>query len=103
MAKNQKIIGLKELRENTENYISAVGKGKSFIVVRRSKPIFKVVPVDEWGDEGTWETIIDFTRIRKGGVPLDELIKSSNLMVWIDFRRLWIKCRIETDRGLKLH
>ena len=75
MAKNQKIIGLKELRENTENYISAVGKGKSFIVVRRSKPIFKVVPVDEWGDEGTWETIIDFTRIRKGGVLLDELIK----------------------------
>lgn len=75
MTKNQKIIGLKELRENTEDYISEIGKGKSFIVVRRSRPVFKVVPVDEWGDDGTWETIIDFAKIRKGGVPIDELIK----------------------------
>ena len=46
-----KIIGLKDLRENTEQYISSVKKGKSFLVVRRSKPIFRVSPVDEWGDD----------------------------------------------------
>lgn len=69
-----KIIGLKDLRENTESYISQVAKGKSFTVVRRSKPVFKVVPVDEWGDEGTWKTLIDFTKIKKKGVPIQDVI-----------------------------
>ncbi len=36
------IIGLKELRENMDTYISKVSKGESFIVVRRSKPVFKI-------------------------------------------------------------
>ena len=56
------IVGLKELRENTEQYIAAAQRGHSFTVVRRSHPIFKVVPVDKWGDEGQWETILDLTR-----------------------------------------
>lgn len=71
-----KIIGLKDLRENTEHYIKAVGRGKSFTVVRRSRPVFKMTPVDEWGDEGTWETVVDFTKIKKGGVPIREVIES---------------------------
>ena len=70
------IIGLKELRENTERYISHVKKGRSFLVVRRSKPIFRVSPVDEWGDEGVWETVVDFTKINKRGVPIDDVIAS---------------------------
>ena len=69
------IIGLKELRENAETYIKAVSKGKSFVVVRRSKPIFKVSPVDEWGDEGIWETVADFSKDKRGGVPIDEFIE----------------------------
>ena len=70
-----KIIGLKDLRENTESYISQVAKGKSFTVVRRSKPVFKLSPpVDEWGDEGTWQTLIDFNKLKKGGVPIAEVI-----------------------------
>ena len=40
------IVGLKELREDTEKYISQIEKGRSFTVVRRSKPIFKKSPVD---------------------------------------------------------
>ncbi len=72
-----KIIGLKDLRENMETYIGAVKKGKSFVVVRKSKPIFKVSPaLDEWGDEGVWETIVDFTKIKKRGVPIDEVLAS---------------------------
>ena len=67
----QSIVGLKELRENVENYISKVKKGESFVVVRRSKPIFKISPPDE---EGAWEAIIDFTKIKKGGVPLADLL-----------------------------
>jgi prevent-host-death family protein len=39
-------VGLKELRENMGKYIKEVQKGRTFIVLRRSKPVFKIVPVD---------------------------------------------------------
>jgi len=64
------IIGLKDLRENTESYITEIKKGRSFVVVKKSKPVFKITPVDEWGDEGVWETVVDFTKISPKGVPL---------------------------------
>ena len=66
------ILGLRELRENMDKYASRVGKGESFIVVKKSKPVFKISSVDE--DEGLWETVVDFTKIRKGGIPADELL-----------------------------
>ena len=67
------IVGLKELRGNIETYISEVKKGKSFIVVRRSKPVLKISSPDD--EDELWETVIDFTKIRKGGIPVDELLK----------------------------
>lgn len=67
------IIGLKELRENTEHYIRAIGKGKSFAVVRRSRPIFEIRPIDE-DDDRLWDTVIDFTKIRRGGVPAKDVL-----------------------------
>ena len=45
-------------------------------VVRRSRPIFRIMPIDEWGDEGTWETVVDFTKFRKGGVRAEEVLAS---------------------------
>lgn len=71
-----KIIGLKELRENTDNYISQVEKGKSFIVMRKSRPVFTISPVDTWGDSGLWETVVDFNEIKKGGVAIKDVIDS---------------------------
>jgi len=71
--KKDVIVGLKELRENMETYISRVHKGDSFIVVRKSKPVFKMSLPDEDAEE-FWDTIIDFTKIRKGGVPLEDII-----------------------------
>lgn len=65
------LIGLKELREDVNTYISEVKKGRSFIVLRRSKPVFKISPPDA---EELWETVIDFTKVKKGGVPLNELL-----------------------------
>ena len=70
------IVGLKEFRENMDSYISGVQKGRSFIVVRRSQPIFRLAPVDIWGDDGVWETVVDLTKIKKGGVPIDDVIAS---------------------------
>ena len=49
MATKTNIIGFKDLRLNADKYISAIARGKSFTVVRRSKPIFNITPVDEWG------------------------------------------------------
>jgi len=74
--KQSSIVGLKELRENTVKYISDVTKGKSFTVVRRSRPVFKISPVDEWGDEGVWETVIDFREINESGVPATDVLKA---------------------------
>jgi len=69
MAKN--IVGLKELRENINHYISQVEKGKSFVVVRKSKPVFRISQAEE---EDNWETVVDFTKIQKGGIPLKEVL-----------------------------
>lgn len=65
------IVGLKELRADIENYIAEVKKGKSFIVVRRSKPVLKISSPE---DEDVWEEIVDFTKIKKGGIALSELL-----------------------------
>ena len=67
------IIGLKELRENADSYISQVEKGRSFIVVRRSKPVFKISQPDEGND--SWETAADFTKFYNGGIPARQLLK----------------------------
>ena len=74
LSKN-KIIGVKELRNNLDNYISLVDKGESFTVVKRSRPVFRITPVDE-DEEDQWETIVDFTKIKKGGVNIKEVIDS---------------------------
>ncbi|HXK38524.1 MAG TPA: type II toxin-antitoxin system prevent-host-death family antitoxin [Candidatus Paceibacterota bacterium] len=74
--KVRRIIGLKELRENMGTYIRHAEQGKSFTVVRRSHPIFRLVPVDEWGEEGGWETVVDFRKINPHGVPIDDVIAS---------------------------
>lgn len=71
-----KIIGLKEFRENTESYINDIKNGKSFIVVRKSKPVFKLSPIDPWGDDGVWEKVVDLGNIEKNGVLISKVIKS---------------------------
>ncbi|HRZ30129.1 MAG TPA: type II toxin-antitoxin system Phd/YefM family antitoxin [Candidatus Paceibacterota bacterium] len=67
-----KIIGLKELRENTDTYLAQIKRGHSFLVLRRSEPVFKISPIDE--AEELWEEVIDFTKIKKGGVALDQIL-----------------------------
>ncbi len=68
------ILGLKELRENMQKYASRVEKGEFFIIVKKSKPLFKISSLDE--DEGLWETIVDFTKINKNGVPAGKVLKA---------------------------
>lgn len=66
------IIGLRELREHIDTYITQVKRGRSFIVVRRSRPVLKISSPEEEAE--LWEEAIDFTRIRRGGVAITELL-----------------------------
>ncbi|OHA01143.1 MAG: hypothetical protein A3C12_01945 [Candidatus Sungbacteria bacterium RIFCSPHIGHO2_02_FULL_49_20] len=67
------IIGLKQLRENVEKYVSEVNEGKSFTVMKKSRPVFRIVPPDD--DDSMWETVVDFTEFYKEGTPARELLK----------------------------
>ena len=69
------IIGLKNLRDHMDKYISQVKNGKSFIVIKKTKPVFKLTPLDKWGDDGPWETVVDFTKIHKNGVSTMDILK----------------------------
>jgi len=68
-----KIVGLKELRENMPAYAEKIKHGACFVVVKKSKPLFRICPIDE--DESVWEEVIDFTKIRKGGVDALDILK----------------------------
>jgi len=65
------IITLKNLRENMQEYARKVKKGQSFIVFKRSQALFKINPIEE----DLWEEVIDFTKIKKGGVNIAEVLK----------------------------
>ena len=67
----QNIVGVKELRTNLNLYIDQVRKGATLTVVKRSKAVFKIVPVEE---EEQWEQVVDFTTLRKGGVSISNLL-----------------------------
>jgi prevent-host-death family protein len=72
--KAKKIIGLRELRENTETYIKRVNRGESILVMRRSTPLFRITPVD--AEEIGWEAVADFTSIDERGVSAKDILAS---------------------------
>ena len=67
----ENIIGLKELRINMSKYVKKIAKGTSFIVFKRSKPLFKISPIGT----GAWEEVIDFTKLKKRGIDPKELLQ----------------------------
>jgi antitoxin (DNA-binding transcriptional repressor) of toxin-antitoxin stability system len=73
--KAKNIIGLKEFRENVVAYANKAEKGESFIVCRRSRPLFRISSVEDEDDEKGWKKFIDFTKYRKGGIPAQELLE----------------------------
>ncbi len=65
-------VGLKELRENMEEYIKRIKKGEDLIVIRRSTPLFRISPIENKEEE--WEEVIDFTKIKKGGINIKDIL-----------------------------
>ncbi len=72
MHQTNNIVGVKELRENLEVYISQINKGASFTVIKRSKPVFKIMPIT--AEDENWEEVVDFTKIQKGGIKIEEIL-----------------------------
>lgn len=54
-------------------YADKVKRGNTFIVVKKSKPLFKITQFDE--GESYWEEVVDLTKIRRGGIPIKDLLK----------------------------
>lgn len=71
VTKSPKIIALKDFRLNAQTYINAVTKGESFVVVKRSRPAFRMEPIED-----QWEVVADFTKINKGGVDAKEILSA---------------------------
>ena len=69
----EKIIGLKELRENLPAYEKRIAAGDRFIVVKKSKPVFRICPIG-YDEEELWEEVVDFTKIQKGGIAIEDLL-----------------------------
>lgn len=74
MSTKETIVGVKDLRTNLDKYIKGAQRGASFLVVRRSRPVFRIEPADS--DEGTWETIFDAKRDNGGkGLRTGEVLR----------------------------
>ncbi len=67
------LITIKELRQDLPSIINKVKRGGEFLVLKKSQPVFRLSSPK--ADE-TWETVIDFTKIKKGGIEINELIKA---------------------------
>ena len=67
----QHTVSLKEFRQDVAKYAKRVDRGEELIVTNRSKPLFRLSPVDDAG----WETVIDFTKFRKDGIEAKDLLR----------------------------
>jgi len=66
----EKTVGLKEFRQNISKFAQETKRGRSFVISRQSNPLFKIIPLVE----EQWEEVVDFTKIRKGGVNITDLL-----------------------------
>jgi len=62
-------VGLREFRTDMDKYVKKASK-EEVVVYKHSKPLFRLATFNE----EPWEEVIDFTKIRKGGVSIEELL-----------------------------
>ncbi len=73
----EKIIGLKEFRADVQKVAESVAKGNEYVVVKRSRPLFRVVPeyrsparrVTD-SEIAAWRKLAGSLKGRKGPDPL---------------------------------
>jgi len=70
---NPKVIAIKNLRSSLSSIADEVEfRGKSFQVFRRSKPSFKIVPIE--AEVSEWETVVDFTTENGKGISIEKAL-----------------------------
>jgi hypothetical protein len=69
LTEQPKIVALKDLRQHAQSYINNVANVESFVVVKRSRPAFRMEPIEE-----QWEPVVDFSGLPGGGMDIDEVI-----------------------------
>ncbi len=69
---SEQSISTKELRENLPKVRAGLRRGQSYTIIYRSKPIANLRPINT--DEDRWETAVDFTKLKKGGIEIDDLL-----------------------------
>ena len=94
------IVGLRELRERMDSYVDRVGKGESFLVLRKSKPVFKMEPVDKWGDEGTWKDF-DLRDVKGNGMNIGEFIQLVKTSILEDEQKSKVYSKSKQQRKKK--
>ncbi|MCR4260839.1 MAG: hypothetical protein NUV96_00630 [Candidatus Colwellbacteria bacterium] len=62
-------VGLREFRTGMDRYVKKASQ-EEVVVYKHSKPLFRLATLDE----EPWEEVIDFTKIRKGGVLIEDLL-----------------------------
>ena len=74
-----KIVNLKAFREDVDKYIQIMeaDEDQELVIMKRSKALFKITPPVE----STWETIIDYTQHRQGGMPVDEALEQLRINI----------------------
>ncbi|MFH1522472.1 MAG: hypothetical protein ABIE43_01475 [Patescibacteria group bacterium] len=63
------IIGIKQLHKQLKQIAEATLKGQSFTVVKNSKPVFKIEPIEETGIKKY--TLADFGSVQFDGKDKD--------------------------------
>lgn len=63
-------ISLKDFRDQLLAIIERVRRGESFLVMKRSTPVFRVMP----SEDPEWEIIEDFTKGQRGGIDVSDLL-----------------------------
>lgn len=59
------IIGIKELRQNATQIAERAQKGESFTVVKRSKPVFNIVPPSAESQDGAEKWVNQYIKENK--------------------------------------
>ncbi len=61
-------ISLKQLRTDMPAVIEAVSKGKTFTVIKRSRPVLTIAAPEDTG----WD--LDLTEVSPNGVPIEDVM-----------------------------
>ncbi|NCF75150.1 MAG: hypothetical protein GWO87_01530 [Xanthomonadaceae bacterium] len=59
-----KIIGVKQLYKNLKTISEETLRGHSFIVVKNSKPVFRIEPINNENDNKKKYTLADFKKLQ---------------------------------------